>query len=128
MRRSSSNWPRWRPMASRRLSRRPPTSPLPSRPLSGRATAEPVAAESAPEPAAAEPAPKPDAEVRAPAATPKPKAPDNRIIKVMAATNPKQVGSKAHARFALYADEALARGVTMADIKHDTNKRFIRLD
>ncbi len=66
-------------------------------------------------------------------ATPKPKAPDNRIIKVMTPTNPKQVGSKAHARFALYADgdtvdEALAKGVTMADIKNDTKKRFIRLD
>lgn len=53
-------------------------------------------------------------------------------IKVLAKRNPKKLGSAAHTRFALYRDgmtigEALRAGITTADLKWDTEHKFIEI-
>lgn len=60
-------------------------------------------------------------------------APDNSVITVLVSQNPKRPGSKSHARFEHYetgitVDEFVRRGGTIADVKHDTSKNFIKLE
>lgn len=76
----------------------------------------------------ADPAPAPQRRRRAPR---RPKS-DPRVI-VSVTPNPKQPGSKSHARYENYREgmtvsEALEAGLTSADIAHDTKKGFIVLE
>lgn len=54
------------------------------------------------------------------------------VITVLSVTNPKKPGSKSYDRFACYAngqtiEQAIAAGVTMADVKWDAAHRFIKV-
>lgn len=58
--------------------------------------------------------------------------PQKTKIRVLAKENPKREGSKAHARFEVYengmtVEDALAAGVTTADLHNDVSKEFIKL-
>jgi hypothetical protein len=58
---------------------------------------------------------------------------DNRKISWVSEKNPKKPGSAAHAKFSLYRvgmsiDEFIAAGGTMADVKWDTERGFIRME
>ena len=58
---------------------------------------------------------------------------DQRIIRVLAATNPKRAGTASYDRFQWYVDGMtvaayMAKGGGTADIKWDTEKGFIRID
>lgn len=58
---------------------------------------------------------------------------DDRVIRVLAQTNPKRPGSASYPRFELYRDgdtvaQYMARGGRRADITWDVDKGFIKLD
>lgn len=59
-----------------------------------------------------------------------PKVDLDRVIRIVEKKNPKKEGTAAHKRYATYEDgmtvgEALKKGITLRDIRHDTRQKYI---